>query len=136
MKRIFLDANVLFTALYRSAGLAAQLVKHHKSLSLQFVNSEYAWREAEFNLQKKKPESLSGRKKILGPVLIQSIAIQENFNPLKLPIDDIPIFQGTLLNRCTHLLTGNLNHFGKWMNKPDKTLGLVIQTVRQFADGL
>lgn len=136
MKQIFLDANVLFTAIYNTNGLAAQLIKHHRSFSLQLISSKYAWREAEFNLQRKKPEALKNKKSILSLVQLRDIPIQENFNPLKLPPDDVPIFQGALLTRCSHLLTGDLNHFGKWMNKPEKTLGLVIQTIRQFVDGL
>lgn len=134
MSRIFLDANVLFTVLYNPDGLAANLLKHHKALSISCISSQYAWRECESNLLYKKPAALKNKNIILNAVSLNDIAIQEAFNPLKLPQEDLPIFQGALFTKCSHLLTGDLNHFGKWMNSPQKTFGLIIQTVRQFVD--
>ena len=47
---------------------------------------------------------------------------------------DRPIFQAALACRATHLLTGDLKHFGRFMNRPETTLGVRIQTVAEFLD--
>ena len=48
--------------------------------------------------------------------------------------EDRPIFQAALVCRATHLLTGDLKDFGRFMNRPEATLGVRIQTVAQFLD--
>ena len=35
-----------------------------------------------------------------------------------------------------NILTGDKKAFGPWMNKPSKTGGLIIQTIRHFFDSL
>jgi len=49
---------------------------------------------------------------------------------------DRPIFQAALGWRASHLLTGDLRHFGPVMNQPANTHGVVVQTVADFLNNL
>lgn len=136
VKRVFLDANVLFTAAYNPEGLAAALVMHQGTFRISVTISRYAVEEAEYNLSLKSPESLSRFRELLSQIDVLDVPLPEGFNPLGLPTDDAPIFQAALATGATHLITGDKKAFGSWMNKPSKTSGIVIQTVRQFFDNL
>ena len=54
--------------------------------------------------------------------------------PQGLARKDRPIFQAALACRATHLLTGDLRAFGRFMDRPDETLGVRVQTVAEFLD--
>lgn len=130
----FLDANVLFTAAYNPKGLAAMLINRAKALKLHLRSSRYACHEARHNLSLKAPQASIDFEDLLKFVTLFDPLISDEPNPLALPLDDIAIYQGALLTESTHLLSGDLKAFGKWMNQPKKTQGLVIQTIRQFVD--
>jgi hypothetical protein len=55
---------------------------------------------------------------------------------VELPPKDRPILQAALDCRATHLLTGDVTHFGPYMNQPELVKGLVIQTVADFLRSL
>jgi hypothetical protein len=38
--------------------------------------------------------------------------------------------------RATHFLTGDLHHFGPFMNRPDATCSIIVQTVAEFLAAL
>ncbi len=134
VKRLFLDANILFTAAYNPKGLAAALIKKASSLRLEIYASEYALEEAHYNLALKFPEALPEFEEIKNQIQVISVYVDLNFNPLNLPFDDLPIFQGALKCRAQYLLTGDKKAFGKWMNKAKQTEGICILTVRDFVD--
>ena len=52
--------------------------------------------------------------------------------PIDLPKKDQPIFLTALKCRATHLLTGDIRHFGPFMKDPSKTGGMTIMTVSDF----
>ena len=54
--------------------------------------------------------------------------------PQGLARKDRPFFQAALACRATHLLTGDLRDFGRFMDRPDETLGVRVQTVAEFLD--
>lgn len=56
--------------------------------------------------------------------------------PIDLPAKDQPIFLAAQAAGATHLLTGDLKHFGPHMNRPEKSGGVVIQTVADYLAGL
>ena len=49
-----------------------------------------------------------------------------------LPESDRLILAAAIACRATHLLTGDLAHFGPLMNRPEATGGVVVLTVAQF----
>ena len=133
--RLFLDANVLFTATHSPRGKAALVIEFGVQGHWGLFSSPYAMEEARRNLAKKFPQSLDGLNTIKrGIRLIEhraGIAFPEG-----LALKDQPIFQAALACQATHLLTGDLKDFGPFMNQPDNTLGVCIQTVAKFLSHL
>ena len=131
--RLFLDANILFTAAYRSDGLSALLFELRRRDLLQLTVSEQAIEEARINLELKRPDVLG---KFRGFIKLLEVIHTPAKCPLalNLPEDDLAIFAAALAARATHLITGDKKHFGRYFDKPEQTGGLIIQTVRQFFD--
>jgi predicted nucleic acid-binding protein len=126
--RVFLDANVLFSAAYNSNGRAAFLLGFSDEFAI--VSSEYAIEEARRNIQVKKASSISTLEELIS--LIDVVADVAGNCPIKLPPKDQPIFLSALRVKATHLLTGDLKDFGPFMNRPEKSGGILIQTVADF----
>ena len=134
-KKLFFDANQLFTAAWNPEGLAAGVIRRHKKLKLILITSAYTVEEARYNIGLKAPAPAQDElEKILRWFDVIDVGVREDFNPLHLPPDDLPVFQGALASKATHLITGDKKAFGSWFNRPEKTFGLVIQTLRMFVD--
>ena len=131
--RLFLDANILFTAAYSPEGLSALLFELRRLDVLVLFTSEHAIEEARVNLQLKQPEALVRFDKLLRSVeMVHTPATSPVV--LNIPEDDLSILAAAFSALATHLLTGDKKHFGQYFNKPEQTGGLVIQTVRHFFD--
>ncbi len=131
--RLFLDANILFTAAYSPEGMSALLFELGLRGVLTLLTSEHAVEEARVNLHIKQPSAL-GRFDRLGNLLEVVHTPSKCPLVLDLPEDDLSIFGAALAGRATHFITGDKKHFGKYFDKPDDTGGIYIQTVRQFFD--
>jgi predicted nucleic acid-binding protein len=131
--RIFLDANILFTAAYSPDGLSALLFELRRRKILLLLTSEHALEEAQVNLRIKKTAAL-GVLTSMTELLELIHAPHQSPVLLDLPEDDLLIFASAVAGRASHLLTGDRKHFGRYFNKPDKTAGIRIQTGRQFFD--
>lgn len=133
--RLFLDANVLFTAAHNPRGKAALVIELGIGGHWALRSSRLAVEEARRNLARKLPHCLDR----LGPIA-RSVRLVEHRAALDYPQGlarkDRPIFQAALTCQATHLLTGDLKDFGRFMNRPDETLGVRIQTVAEFLDQL
>ena len=106
MDRVFLDANVLFSAAYRSdAGLA----RLWQLETVELMTSVYAAEEVRLNLtqddQRARLAKLLERVRMITEVapLPSSVELSEKHQP---------ILQAALHGRATHLLTGDKQHFG------------------------
>jgi predicted nucleic acid-binding protein len=108
VEALFPDANVLFSAAWRSDSGLRRLW----SLSgVELVTSGYAAEEARRNLEES--ERLQRLERLLDGVRI----VAEVDSPLlpddiDLPGKDRPILQAAIAAGCTHLLTGDQTHFG------------------------
>ena len=121
MVRLFLDANILFSAAYRdNAGLA----KLWKSNHIKLVSSDYAIMEAERNLREH--HQLQRLKRF-----IQSLDIITTYNDSLIPNDiklstkDRPILAAAIFAKANFLVTGDRDFehlFGK------KILGVTVLT--------
>src|SRR5436305_12723193 len=109
MHRLFLDANVLFSAAYRErSGLLALW----KLKDVQLCSSHYAVEEARVNLS----DDIQRER------LVTLTKAMELFNgsprPIprgtSLPEKDVPILLGAIEAEATHLITGDLKHFGMY----------------------
>lgn len=116
MTRVFLDANVLFSAAWRSD---AGLTRLWEIKELHLVTSPYATAEAERNLASKRPEAL--------PRLEVRIETTNAFCLLDdghgLPPKDERILAAAAASQCQVLLTGDIEDFGH-------ALGRTLQGVR------
>ena len=131
MKRIFLDANVLFTAAHNPAGKAALVIALGVKGRWKVVSSSYAAEEARRNIASKFPQSQSRLQDLIDSISIIASGSGADC-PVKLPEKDRPIMEAAIRSQATHLLTGDLRDFGALMNKPRQTAGIVIQTVAEF----
>ena len=87
--------------------------------------------EATRNLERKYPDCLER----LG-ILVSGMGLVEHHRSSSslegLAEKDQPILQAALACEATHLLTGDFEDFGPFMNRPDDTHQVVIQTVADF----
>lgn len=135
MKRLFLDANVLFTAAHNPDGKAALIISFGAAGILEVCTSAFATEEARRNLAAKYPTALNQ----LGEILKTAAIVPERADapfPPDLIEKDRPIFQAALACKATHLITGDTAHFGSFMRKPAKAFGLAIMTPAEFLESL
>lgn len=119
MDRLFLDANVLFSAAYRPG---AGLLRLWKLPNAILCSSRYALEEARANLT---TESQRVRLAELSAAL-KFFESSDNELPsgIALPEKDVPILLAAIAARSTHLITGDLRHFGPFFGK--RIAGLTI----------
>ncbi len=136
MKRVFLDANVLFTAAHNPSGKAAFLIELAADGEFKLFTSSYAREEAERNIIAKYPACADVFSQLLKSITVVPVTLISADYPEILPAKDAPIFTAAVHCRATHLLTGDTKHFGSLMNSPDLCGGIIIQPVSQFLDYL
>jgi hypothetical protein len=129
--KLFLDANVLFTAAHNPRGKAAFVIELAREGFWEVATSDFAMEEARRNLEAKFPEAIDTLDDLVGHMVLVAAALDKPC-PIDLPEKDRPIFLSAAGARCTHLLTGDRKDFGRFMNEPKKTAGIVIQTVADF----
>lgn len=125
MPRAFLDANVLFSAAYRET---SGLLKLWTIPGAELFTSAYASEEARRNLlsadQRARLEDLLARTRI----------VPESDAPLpsgvRLPDNDIPILKAAIAAGATHLITGDVKDFGRYLGK--RIAGVLITTPADF----
>ena len=132
--RVFLDANVLFTAAYSPAGLSALLMELGAAGRVTLLTSPLAIIEAERNLEAKRPAALSALRRGLAVVRIVGEpppAEVEQLTPPELASKDRPLLAAAIRARATHFVTGDVADFGPWMHRSAR-LPLRVMTPRQF----
>ena len=126
MQRVFLDANVLFSAAYREENGLLQLWRIQ---SIELLTSAYAIEEARRNLEspdaKRRLDELLVRVRVIPEAL--SLDLPEN---LKLAEKDQPILKCAIAGGARRLLTGDLKDFGHLFGK--RVMGVLIQTPGDF----
>lgn len=111
MDRVFLDANVLFSAAYRVETPLRRLFTMPRT---QLVTSAYALEEARRNLS-------SGQQQAELERLCRSVEVVSVLPPQgdlsvlsKLPENDRPILWAAISVRATHLLSGDFKAFSRF----------------------
>ena len=116
--RIFLDANILFSAA-RSNGAVRQLLALAETAGHELWADAYVFEEARRNLAAKTPdgllvlEAISARIKICG--LLGSSAQLPDL--MVLPEKDRPVLAAAIHHHCDILVTGDRTHFGQLYGK-------------------
>jgi len=131
--RIFLDANVLFTAAHNPDGKAALVIELGRAGIWRLVVSAYVVEEARRNIALKFPDCMARLDEI-----VSAAAIAPDVPGIACPDDLVeknrPVYRAALGCRASVLLTGDIRDFGFLMNASDKTGGMLIQTVAQFLE--
>jgi predicted nucleic acid-binding protein len=111
--RIFLDANILFSAALPKSRMSEFL----ETISSQadFLTNAYAVEEARRNLELKFPGSLKNLERLVKKC--EMISQMPADLEIELPLKDKPILGGAIAGRATHLLTGDERDFGKFWGK-------------------
>lgn len=135
MKRLFLDANVLFQAAYNPAGKFALIISLSKRGAWEIYTNSYAIEEARRNIELKSPDSIKRFIRLIKQIERVPYGGRGHC-PINLPDKDKPIMISAILCNATHLITLDRKHFGKYMNKPKQTGGITIQSVGKFFDSL
>ena len=108
MNRVFLDANVLFSAAYLPDSGLTKLW----SLGVDLITSAYAIEEARRNLAT--GDERRRLERLLEPLTIVQETDRARRLPkgVDLPDKDVPILLAALSANATHLVTGDTTHFG------------------------
>lgn len=113
MAVLFLDANVLFSAGYRSG---AGLLRLWKVGEAELITSAYAVEEALRNLAQ--PTQQRRLQRLLRSVRIVPEAEDRALpDAIRLPDKDRPILLAAQAARATHLITGDVTHFGAYFGR-------------------
>lgn len=121
MDRLFLDANVLFSAAYKTDSGLLQLWKLKGVVQ---CSSRYALEEARINLadevQRKRLNKLSES------IHLFEAGSRKLPRGISLAEKDIPILLAAIEARATHLLTGDLQHFGPYFGKQIESVRIAL----------
>lgn len=134
MTRLFLDANVLFTAAHNPVGKAALIIELGQAGLWQLVSSAYAVEEARRNLASKYPQCLDTFERLVES--LRFVTDPGGDCPEPLPEKDCPIYRAAHFARADVLLTGDVRDFGFLMKDRVKAGGLIVQTVAEFLEAL
>ena len=113
MERLFLDANVLFSAAYKEGAVCAAL---WRLPDVELITSGYALEEARRNLavadRLERLAALAAQMRI-----VATPAVAEVPKGIELREKDRPILASALASGATHLVTGDLRDFGPYFGK-------------------
>lgn len=127
MDRVFLDANVLFSAAYGSKGLQ-RLWDLAAARHCDLLVSAFVVEEAQRNLRS--PSERSRLSHLLSSTRMVPEAAAHLACPIQLPEKDRPVLLVAVAARASHLLTGDTRHFGPHF---DHTVqGVLILTPAEY----
>ena len=110
--RVFLDANILFSAA-KSAGAIRELLALLKRGSADLWADAYVIEEARRNLAAKAPGCLQDLNDLLKGISLAPMVPMQGGRPVaNLPDKDLPVLEAAIRSRCDFLLTGDRTHFG------------------------
>ena len=139
--RLFLDANVVFSAAYHSQGRAQALVGLAKGRFCDLLTSSHALEEARRNLALKSPgfeERLAGVLDIVETIGEAPHALVSWAASLGLPAGDAPVLAAAVHCRAALLVTGDARDFGQLYGRvlqgvkvvtPAQALGAVLAAI-------
>lgn len=130
--RIFLDANILFSAA-RSDGAIRQLLHLARTAGHECWCDAYVETEARRNLLAKAPRSIAALEALLRQCHLapfQPVSAELYALLRALPSDDRPVLAAAIRLGCDALLTGDKRHFGQLVGR--RLRGVAIHTPASF----
>lgn len=133
--RIFLDANILFSAA-KSDGAIRRLLELLFKAGHEFYVDGYVTEEARRNLSAKAPEGLAILEKLLSRMKVAAIQPMNATlsATMPLPEKDRPVLAAAISLGCEALVTGDQTHFGPFYGK--KLGSVAIYSPRLLAETL
>ena len=133
--RVFLDANVLFSAA-KSDGAVRELLRLLERFGHRGCVDAYVVEEAWRNLEAKAPERLSDLEGLLSRM---ERARAQRVDPaleasLPLPAKDRPVLSAAIQLGCDALVTGDRTHFGALYGRTIQ--GVTVYSPRALAEAL
>jgi predicted nucleic acid-binding protein len=126
--RIFLDANILFSAARPGSRMRAFLEVLSKQAD--FLTNAYAVEETRRNLELKSPNGLKSLERLVRRCeMVSQLAADLE---VELPLKDRPILGGAIAGHATHLPTGDERDFGRFWGKAVR--GVKIVSPRMLAE--
>jgi uncharacterized protein len=119
--RVFLDANVLFSAAYRAGSALERL---WEATNVTLLSSAYAIEEANRNLEERDARARL-QTFVAALEIVPDIATGDVPTGVVLPEKDLPILFAAIAAESTHLLTGDRAHFGPYFGR--RVAGVLIQ---------
>lgn len=113
--RVFLDANVLFSAAYRETGSVRAFFALAEAGACELVSSGYAVDEARRNILAKQPDRVGDLELLVGRITLcrePTPATLAWAAAHHLPSKDAPILAAAVEAGCHLLVTGDRTHFG------------------------
>ena len=134
--RIFLDANILFSAA-KSDGAVRQLLQLTMDTGHECWIDPYVEAEARRNLQAKAPKAVAALDALLaeclsGPFLPIAAEMDEALGAL--PADDRPVLAAAIRLKCEVLITGDKRHFGSLYGR--RVRGVAVHSPASFFSGV
>lgn len=131
-ERLFLDANVLFSAAYSGeAGVGALWELE----GVVLITSTYAAEEARRNLER--PGQRERLRELLASMTVSNaLADPAEYPEIEgcgLPEKDLPILRAAVAAGATHLVTGDRQHFGHLYQKTSS--GVLVQNPGAYLSG-
>ena len=130
MNRVFLDANVLFSAAWREN---TGLLRLWQSSDTALLTSRYAFEEARRNLETEEQRQRLVR--LMVDIQLIPDRAYGDFPPgVFLPEKERPILLAAIQAQATHLLTGDKRHFGSLYGQ--SISGVLILRPTDYLGGL
>jgi len=133
--RVFLDANVLFSAA-KSDGAVRELLRRLATAGHEMCADAYVVAEARRNLVRKGATALQAFDSLLESVEVRSFSTAELPTAVAGMIDlkDRPVLAAAVAQHCHALVTGDRTHFGALYGQV--LLGVRIESPRSLAERL
>ena len=135
--RVFLDANVLFSASLSARGTAQALLLVADTAGAECVSSAYAWGEAQRNLAAKAPQALPRFgliEAVVGRVPDAMAAHVERALAASVVAKDAPVLVAAIQCGAAMFVTGDVRHFGHLFGK--RVDGVLVLSLRAALDHL
>ncbi|MFN2317694.1 MAG: DNA-binding protein [Gemmatimonadales bacterium] len=130
MDRLFLDANVLFSAAWRPEAGVQRL---WRVSGVVLLSSSFTVEEAARNLEEPaQHQRLGGFLERVQVVGTRNVAPHLR-RGIVLPDKDWPVLGGALAAEATHLITGDARHFGRYFSR--EVLGVLVLTPAMYLGG-
>lgn len=131
--RIFLDANILFSAA-KSDGAVRRLLMLLQQAGHQCVVDAYVVEEARRNVVAKAPAAAAFLAELVaGMERVRLLSVDPGLDAtLPLPPKDRPVLSAAIRHRCAILVTGDRSHFGALFGT--SLQGVAIHSPRSLAE--